>query len=480
MKWMMLLAALLASGCGLSDDLAVFKGRACNSVCGPCDLGKWDCETKSCDVSFDGVDEQAKCSGSDAQVVFVNAESEGGDGSKAKPFKTIQEAFERSKVRVVLVAGSSSYKGPITLVDGVTLQGGWSKDWTPEQAQEPIIRTEVDTDGHIIGVIAKNLDRTTTLKRLTIQNGTSIQGANIGLLAFKAKNLQLLDVTIIGNSAASGMNGEIGIDGAPGGMGFIGSVPQGGLGGDSVCNASMGGRGGNGERRSDGNQNIAAESGKPGGPSTMGGSPRQDGEQGIDGNTGSLGKDAGDGLVNVDSGYWELGSLATVGGKGTPGDGGGGGGGGTLQMNGVAGGGGGGGAGGCGGFGGQPGTSGWSAFGILATSSTLSLRQVNIQAGPGGAAGKGGLGGKGGAGGTGNVGAVANGALRAGSGGDGGFGGQGGRGGNGQAGISVGLYCTDSVLKQVSNLDISSGQGGTLPDGTKAEARDIFQCTMPK
>lgn len=482
MKWIVISVALFISGCGLYDDLLVFDGRACESACGPCELGKWNCNTKSCSVSFDGVDEQAKCSGNDAQVVFVNAESDGGDGSKAKPFKTIQEALERPKARVVLVAGASTYAGPITLVDGVTIQGGWAKNWTPDQAR-PVIQTDEQTNGHTIGVIAQRLDRKTVLERLNVQTGPSSEGSNVGIWAFNAKDLILRDVSVTSSNSGSGVDGEDGLVGVAGKDGVRagqGQVWRGGIAGaNSTCPMADGGAGGDGELRQQG-ANQPATRGKS---SVLG---NKQAPLGVNGSTGENGATGNDGFkeneVFINSeGFFAYPNDATVGQNGSVGHGGGGGGGAAITSDGEGGGGGGGGAGGCGGQGGQPGSSGWPSTAILSVNSSLTLVRIVAVAGRGGDAGKGGqggLGGQGGQGGQGSDGTLPN--AQGGRGGAGGQGGQGGAGGHGQAGISVGLYCENTILKEVSDSDIRSDKGGLLPDGTEAEAQNTFQCEIPK
>lgn len=480
LTWIVLMCCL--AGCGLYDDERAFEGQACDSPCGPCDLGAWDCKAKTCSVVFEGIKDDALCVGEQAEVVFVRANATGGDGSREKPLGSITQALTRQKARVILVAGAQTYEGPIVLTDGVTIEGGWSESFERDTAKRPVIQTKQTTDGHLYGVIARNLDRTTTLKLLTIQNLDANEGSNVGIYSNNAKDLRLVDLNVIAATGQSGTNGTDGFDGTAGSNGALGGVGQLWLGGDGASNASCtdasGGNGGNGERR-DGNNVTEATLGSKSALGTDSALPNQDGVVGERGQIGLDGKDAEKGALD-EMGFWHYPTPAVIGGDGTSGHGGGGGGGAKVDTDGTGGGGGGGGAGGCGGTGGQPGTSGWPSFGILAIDTQLRLARTTIVAGSGGDAGIGGNGGEGGLGGNGGKGApsMVSGTI-GGDGGDGGPGGRGGRGGHGQAGLSIGLYCQGSVLRSSEQSDIKGGQSGALASGERIDSQDVFQCTMP-
>lgn len=483
MRYLSLISLMFClAGCGIFDEQPEFEGKACDSPCGPCELGAWDCKAKTCSIAFAGVKDDALCVGEQAEVVFVRAGATGGDGSRQKPLGSITQALTRQKARVILVAGADTYEGPIILTDGVTIEGGWSKDFNRDTAKRPVIQTKQTTDGHLFGVIAKNLDRTTTLKLLTVQNFDANEGSNIAIYSKDTKDLRLVDLNVISGTGQHGIDGVGGFDGTAGGNGALGGVGQLWLGGDgatnNACTDASGGNGGNGERRQ-GNNVTEATLGSKSALGMDSALPNQDGMVGERGQVGLDGKDAEKGAIN-EMGLWYYPTPASNGVNGAPGHGGGGGGGAKIDADGTGGGGGGGGAGGCGGTGGQPGTSGWPSFGILAINTQLRLVRTTVVAGSGGDAGIGGDGGNGGASGQGGKGAPSMvSSTVGGDGGDGGQGGNGGRGGHGQAGLSIGLYCQGSVLREAEQSDIKSGQGGVLASGERVDGQDVFQCQAP-
>ena len=481
MKWLMIVMILALSACGLTDEPKSFEGPECGSVCGPCGLGKWDCDDSTCSVSFEGLDEDAICKGEDAQVVFVYGRSKNGDGSREKPFDTIEKAFERKNVSMVLVAGYYSYEGPLILKDGVSIDGGWTPEFESMPWMKATIRTEQSTNGHSFGVIAKDLKKTTVLSRLNIRNFNDV-GSNAGIYSKNNLDLRLVDVDVDSGSGQYGRLGENGIDGVQGEDGQSGGLNYqwlGGAGGiNSSCPEANGGHGGDGERRA-GSIWIGVQRGAP---SFLGYTYAQPGKRGADGQNGlngSNGLDAKPGQLN-EFGLWHYPFLATAGAPGDTGVGGGGGGGVALNNgDGIGGGGGGGAAGGCGGSGGQPGSNGWPSFGILSIDSQLTVRRSLIQADDGGRAGRGGRGGHGGYGGRGGLYARSSDQNGfSGLGGQGGRGGQGGHAGHAQHGISVGIYCKNSVVRGLYSSTITTGLSGGLEPTERVLGDQTVGCQM--
>lgn len=487
---LLLTLLLCTTSCGLFDDIAAFDPAKalpdCDAPCGACDLGRWSCAEQTCLSGLTEVNDNAVC-GKD--VIFVaEAGTTNAQGTREAPYKTLSEALSvagERKAKAIVIAGSPTIEGPITLIDGVNIYGGYdSGTWTPSSARPKIITTNAPTNEPLIGVRAIQLDRPVSISRIEIQAQAHPGGPTIGILSDNTKTLTLRDVVVLAGAAGDGIAGEPGANGANGNIGGAAgtgrpSVP-GSPGLNNTCTEANGARGGPGAINN-GQQTTNAEPGATSSGGANGGEPKLRGQTLDPPSQAQSGQDASN--WTFENAQWTTTTKATEGQTGQHGPGGGGGGGGTTQPNGEGGGGGGGGAGGCGGFGGKPGTNGWPSTGVILLSSKLVL--VNgtvITGGAGGNAGPGGEGGMGGMGARGGQGAMPQGAATAGgSGGNGANGGVGGRGGHGAAGPSFGLYCNaQSTLEQPDNTQptIEAGQGGITPDNQRAASQAIVQCQV--
>ncbi len=462
------------------------------------------------DANCDGIDGRAD------QAVFVAPPPFGSDiaapgrGGQALPFATIQAAMGAAGgIRNGLYVSQGSYLGPITLVEGISLYGGY--DAADRWARAADHATSVVSTGPTTIVANSIRNVRTVVDRLRVSSGN---GAGPGessmavLVTNSTGNLEIRNSVITagsgvtggpGGRGGNGGNGVRGTDGDPG-CSSCGSVGAGGAGGGSTC-GSTGGRGGSGGNDSASGAAGQAGGGSPGGgaggPAALGAECCSSGicndcscqrQRGVDGNDGSTGNSGGSGSGGnggggtgfISGGRW-FGSGGLGGGTGVSGRAGGGGSGagggndscwtggpfGTCARTNTCnsdggGGGGGGGSGGCGGSGGEGGQGGGGSFGIFLFNSTPVIASCEINGGNGGQGGRGGDGGDGGSGGAG----AAGGSGRddsggGGSGGGGGRGGLGGGGGGGGGGISWAVYrAGTSGGTQLLNNIYRSGNGG--------------------
>lgn len=397
-------------------------------------------------------------------------------GTRESPLGSLTQALDLAKSRgsvAVVIGGDLRTRGPLKLIDGVSLYGGYApKTWEPSDARPTITSEDTTPNEPLVGVRADQLTRAISLNRLTIETTPHPHGPTIGVLATDTFSLTLRDVIILAQAAGNGddgVKGDNGADGQPGNPG-INETP-GARTLQPSCPVSHGARGGAG-----GDTNTPAEQGSRAPSGALGGASGSNGRSGSAGEVSQKGADAG--AWAFLQGTWTI-EPAT---DGTPGQagGGGGGGGGGDDSGGTGGGGGAGGSGGCGGAGGTASTSGWPSAGIVLEDSTLALLDgTAIQGGAGGNPGSPGAGGAGGAGARGGQGALGSaGGREGGNGGDGAAGGAGGAGGSGKAGPSFGVYCTSSTLTlpNQDNVTIKPGKGGQNQDGTEAQADALFDC----
>lgn len=445
-------ALLCAGGCGLVDEFPQYQGRVCNSVCGPCDLGRWQCESQSCSVQLSGLPEQARCGGDNAQVLIVDPMVKtSGDGSLSSPIQAVSQALAQEPEAIVIL-GAPELKFLEPMRVPTSLYGGFVRaqdgQVSPSPMTKPLIQGFVDEQGDAFGLWLDGKGAQVRLSRIRLE-APEAQRHSYGLLAQNIK-LTLVDVDILASAGAPGAPGASGAPGAPGVMGSSASSSSGALGGRQMsCPDASGGDGGQGQVRT--SQNMrAATSGFASILMTRGGAVGQVGQKGVSGVLGLPGANASMGYLQNQR--WVWGDPAQTGTNGGDGAGGGGGGGGTLSSGvmGEAQGGSGGGSGGCGGQGGKPGNSGGSSFGIMLVSSTLRLEQSRVVAKT---AGLGGLGGGGGQGGQGAPGGRSQ--SQGGNGGAGGNGGGGGPGGLGSGGLSVALYCHQSKATWGEDVELS-------------------------
>lgn len=445
---LLMLCASISSGCGLYDEIPDFEGRACGSPCGPCGLGRWECDgDERCSLDLELVPERAQCGGSSAQVLVVDPEAgqDGADGSVSAPLKGLDQALSR-KPTVIFLVGNTKVKIEKPWSEATSLIGGFVRNPEGELDYKPSVKPLIEgfsQDLDAFGLFIEAKGAAISFENVRIQAPAS-QRHSYGILAVDAK-LRLDNVQVLASDAAPGLDGLQGDPGADGVEGQRSSTSSGGRPGiQSMCMDSVGGAGGIGQAR--GATTRDAASGKASMLGARGGAPGVSGQNGTDGQNGEPGQDATQGFVQGTR--FVYGVAATAGQNGASGVGGGGGGGGLLAngATGEAQGGGGGGAGGCGGQGGAPGLSGGSSFGVLLIKSTLVAQDsefVSAQAGLGGQGAAGGQGGKGAMGGPSDG--------QSGRGGQGGQGGAGGAGGDGHGGLSVALYCEQSSA-QLKNV----------------------------
>lgn len=467
-RWGWLLAGALLSQCGPGTNPG--DNDECRKLADEPDEAFTD-------TNCDGID------GSEATSMFVTNDGlDTNPGTKTQPMRTLQAALAKAVAqgkRSLLVA-RGDYEGPITLVNGVSIYGGYdaTKNWTRQAGTLVKISSNSEVGGQVVVLDGKNINVATVLDGLQIVAGDAL---TVGTSSYAltcttcpALTVRNSDFTA-GNGApgAAGTAGVAGMAGGDGGNGGNGAIDgaqagAGGLAGYSTCDAAggLGGQGG-AEGANPGAAGGVGAGGTPGGSAGQGGDPGTSGgagQHGMAGGAGTAGSSGSGGTLVA--GVW-VGTAGGNGTAGTAGKGGGGGGGGGGQgcltcNNGAGNGGGGGAAGGCPGTGGQGGTAGGASVGIFlvdSTGFTLSKSKVASKAGgAGGAGGQGGTGGQGGNGGTGGM--VGTNEIGAGGqGGNGGIGGTGGHGGGGAGGPSYAIALSNSDAPTEGN-QLSHGNGG--------------------
>lgn len=439
------------------------------------------------------------------------------------PCQTIGQAQTRAtsegRTNVLLVGGT--YNESVTLVNGQTIKGGYTTDFSSQTGSATVINGGVTANN-----VTANVDQTTingpggmnttgvvvtgtanvTLTDNIINSGTP---SGSGSSAYGVRLQDSSTVTVSGGSitAQGGVSGAdasaakpgVSSGGCGGSSGDIGVSGNENAGADGGADCSgmptpdqVGRKGGNGSYgHCDSWCGILTNWTYPDGqPGTKGGNNnggaggtggKHDGDwggaqatSGWGGNAGTGGTAGNGGTNSLSSGpsLWAGGSGST-GGIGGYGYGGGGGGGGrsarTMTLVAGGGGGGGGGGGSNGGTGAtEGGHAGGGSFGIYATgSATLNISSTSVTAGNGGVGGKGSDGGNGGNGGVGGNGGDKYGITNAGEGGGGGGGGAGGGGGGaggGPGGPSIPVYFQSSGTHSIS-ASLTKGTGGTGGSG---------------
>jgi hypothetical protein len=428
-----------------------------------------------------------------------------GSGAGAFPCRTIArgqaEATATGRTRVLVA--DAMYDEPVTLVNGMSLLGGFSPStW------ERHVGTTGTTLAAFTGtttVIARNITAETLFEGFNVVGpSASAPGQSSYALSIvdSGSTLQILSNRFTGGSAANGADGSLqvasGMNGAAGtaGMnpfdsptGTCAAQGSGGFGGAVFCGGGPGGRGASARCPVLGAAQPGGGSGGNGVPSGAGGhgggggaggfdwawdtfcsvvltngtsnaaAPGAPGFPGVNGNGAAGCAVSGAVFGNV----WAA-SRAPDGAAGTAGGGGGGGGaGGGLDAgsfcprNPILGGsGGGGGSGACPGGGGAGAQSGGSSFAIFVSASSPTtdlpvIRGNTLFLGRGGAGGRGGRAGQGGHGGSGAQGGLSYAGPWStfvglgGRGGDGGDAGHGGGGGGGCGGDTYGIYVHNGV-----------------------------------
>jgi hypothetical protein len=443
-------------------------------------------------------------------LAFVRADAadDQGDGSKDKPYKTLQSAVDKADKRWIIACTKGSFAEAVTLAGPVEIYGGFDCDaeWTWSETA----RTKLDGPSDSIALTITSAAGGTKIKNLAITAASAtVPGGSSIAVAVSDIDAELTRCDIV---AGDGMKGE---DGAPpmpataknGDSAMAGSASNacvvegavlGGEPGSTTCDdgTSAGGLGGTGGL-------VAVDSGN--GQSGANGTPVPDPNPNGDGvggtgqgaaackngANGQAGTPGNAGMPESTIGTLSLSGI--IGGDGNPGlpgksgQGGGGGGGakagklcGSAQnpVDGPGASGGGGGAGGCGGKGGLGGKAGGSSIGIISLGITLTLTEVTVKTGTGAFGGNGKEGQNGGDPGlgvTGGAKAPLPGSANGCKGGDGGTGGFGGPGAGGRGGHSIGLaYAkTPAATPDVVFMNGTAGKGGAAGFGAPPSSDGI-------
>jgi len=508
----------------------VTYGNACvarsDVRCGLCGLGTLACQDGAdvCGGGLDLVDVDpafVECAGDSpaATVVYLDPEWTGGesDGSREAPFTEWEDAVSAAAARgsrAVVIAGSPTLLGPFEVSDGLSIVGGYGRDWRPDPDARPRLLTgpaQVRGGMVLAGLVARGVVANTRLVHLEVGTYTMRSTArtgpgrsNVGVLAVDSPGLQLRDVWITVGGAEHGAPGAAAeppssevYDGGDGpAETYVARtcsgrlVETGGAGArPSVCDgveidATAGGDGAD--------QNEAANSAEQGytagsdaDAGTPGGSVQlDDGDDCLEGAGASATAPAGraaDGAPGVTGITWfrEVPVATGRGARGETGAAGAGGGGGSsgrsreelnsnvwgCRVGGGGGGGGGGGCGGRGGYGGEPG--GW-VVGLAVAGPPPRLESVEVRLGRFGRGGRGGFGSAGTRGGRGGAGGASDNpscVWDGRPGGDGAPGQDGGDGGRGADGGRVGVLCRDAAgdLLDLSTVTVETVWGGEAP-----------------
>ena len=484
-----------------------------------------------------GVDEpdgeDQNCDGIDGEVdnaVFVSPlGSDDAAGTIDDPLATVEAGIAlaaASGLRDVYVA-TGSYEGPLVLVPGARIFGGFSLDFSlhsPGTLETRLVAAQVTAEapGTLTAVgITQDAEP-------VLVDGFVVQGPVASDPGTSSYALYVRDcddaVTFrfnrfVGGTAGNGAPGPNGTAGATGADGLpgvssldsgsyacaaVGPVTPGGVGGAQSCGGTdvSGGAGGSGFCPAYEAAPAVEEAGKDGGGPAggTGGSGGFDGkvhhasckmctlpaaDEPVIGGNGSDGANGGNGGAgtgcskggSVEGGLWVPGA-GSAGGAGSPGSGGGGGGAGgggdsdTSKCSDLVGGtGGGGGSGGCSGLGGSPGGGAGGSFAgfITFTAPPASLPVIESNQFEGGTGGNGGQGGAGGIAGPGGKGAIggpggAGEAWCAFAGGTGGDGGSGGHGGGGGGGCGGVSYALYVAgLSGLSPAQYKTAQNAFIP-----------------
>jgi hypothetical protein len=470
------------------------------------------------DTNCDGIDGDA------ANAVFVSERAPaGGDGSRARPFRTLGEGLRAvTGVRKQVLVAAGNYSESVTLVEGAIVAGGYDA-MTWQRGGVSVFTASCPV------LVARNIAADTRLQSIEfVGRDADLPGSScVAAIIENSDGLRWTDSRIRAGRGADGADGAAGTVSAvvagAGGNGTPGVrvAPMGNRqapGGTAGSGCFRGGMGGNGygdpmrfppvPYRADNGETpmLGAVSGGAGGragqlsnfPLDMS-SVGANGRDGEDGATGARGASATMTFCSVSAmGYSSECASGAAGLEGEPGGGGGGGGGGganncqTVEWGFNGGGGGGGGAGGCGGGGGRGGGGGGASIGVLVLGGRPTIQGVSIESSNGGNGGRGGSGAPGNVGGVGGQGAAcSNGgmpcrcldnsliAARGGDGGHGGAGGRGGAGGGGAGGPSIGIVLANGASMPAGPTPIRLGRpgaGGLTGDGMGAAgARGIAE-----
>lgn len=392
------------------------------------DSGKdGDVPPPGCDSLNDPLKNPEKCFTDENWAYVSPSGDDGGAGTKGKPFKSLKKALEGGKIRIAVCEGT--YTESVDVTRDVTIQSGFSCDFTKAGAKAKVVGTKPD-----YAVSVAKPAGNVALRDLEVEaaDGTASSVNSVAIVANDVTKVTLIGVSATAKKGFDGPAGAGGTTGVVSNLAAIGGTINGypatgsttpGLFKTCVCTVGGNTTGGVGGAPGGDGQNGAP----PVAGSGMGGgggiscNPNGNGGNGGSGNAGSAAQKSTTQGGIVD-GRWVAGT-GSPGEDGKSGQGGGGGGGRDASSAG-----GGGGCGGCGGSGGKGGGGGGASIAMVSISAGVVLERSTLKSGTGGTGGTGGGGGPGGSGGIAGCG-----------GGDGGMGGAGGAGGGGAGGISYGV-----------------------------------------
>jgi hypothetical protein len=439
---------------------------------------------RPCDPSFEDLPDldflDSNCDGIDgtiARAIFVATTGTAyNPGTIDEPVSDVNLAIQiaaADPTKDHVYVSEGNYPGLVTLVDGVSVWGGYSAahGWKRSNAYVTTFSVGGVVSGNKVGVIGSNIAHAITLGSVTITTSAApANGHNYGIVLQNCPNVTLQGVTVVAGVGGTSSDGIAGASGhSAGSFGTNGGVPGGGSGGQGSGSTNWGGSGGAG-----GNY-VGGWDGSPGGGPNGGAGGIHGGffTNGGDGSPGGVGADgaagvAGQNVGTVVNNLWVSNGDGGQGAQGQDGGGGGGGGGGGANLLFYGGGGGGGGGGGQGGFGGTGGTAGGSSFALFLAESHVSLQSCHLSAGGGRDGGQGGALGYWGAFTYGGDGGCSNATCggRGGAGGDGGYGGGGAGGGGGDSyAVLVDPLSAVSSFQSTTlatSVHGAGGAGGTL------------------
>jgi hypothetical protein len=494
-------ATMLATGCGQFYELCA-SGELCISNRKPND--KPVCDGSS-PFDVDPASGTLKAF-SETCSSFVSSQATGAspNGSKANPFKSLNDAVNQGDGKWVIACNNAGFNEYVTTGGNVQVYGGFScvnLDWKRDETLKTELAPSMampNKDSNVVTLTLQNGppgdDDVVPVVNVKFQdfaikapNATTSGGSSIGVSVDAQVSAELVNCDVTAGDGVPGDKGQAqqseilnGLSPTTMASSACASTVQAGTGATTSCpdEASRGGNGGeggvlptnggNGQPGKNGD-NADATNGT-GGKGDVGGSgctAGSAGKNGISGNTGTGGAEFGSvSLTGITGGDGKPGN------DGAHGRGGGGGGGRAhgifcFGSDGPGASGGAGGSGGCGGKGGGGGKAGGSSIAIISLSPSLTLTEVTLKTGAGGGGGDGGGGTAGGMGGKGGVGGMKGpdaGSATGCDGGDGGSGGDGGLGGGGRGGHSIGvLYnLTPSMVPDLKFTQGASGAGGSI------------------
>lgn len=459
------LALVVATGCPRSlDDVCSYPNSCLDLKDGG---GGSDVRTDapvSCDPATDPscVDEK--------QGLFVDVAkgTDGGEGTKAAPLKSITAALGKLGTKTRIYVCDGAYPGTLAIKTSVAIYGGFAcADWKAGGGKTTIVgETEYGVDISAANVTLSDVE--VQAPASSAQNVNSIAARVVGVDGVVFRRAKLV--------AKDGFTGATGtltnFPTFPVQADLDGANASGATGGDKPAVNCPGGKTTKGGKGGDN-----GFTGANGDPAAVGGTGGQmascgAGGTGLDGKTGVTG---GAGAASATFGTVKDGAWAAAGGGSGEVGGPGGGGGGGLGFGG--GGGGQGGAGGCGGAGGGGGQGGGASIALLVASAGVSVTGSTLVSGRGG---DGGIGVAGQSGQTLFGGAGTKVGVGGCNGGSGGAGGQGGGGAGGAGGLSAGVvfFGKAPAITETNTTKGSgggAGKGAASNDGIAGDAKDTYE-----